>query len=122
MMHQERLDKYAQEHLFGADFDPFLVRATSMSVMLLTGRASGNIYHMDSLAFPDGELTGVAEARKKIPVPGNLHVVMTNPPFGTDIKIEDDDISISTGTVSPSPGLVTGHWRSRSDARQPGEW
>ena len=92
MMHQERLDKYAQEHLFGADFDPFLVRATSMSVMLLTGRASGDIYHMDSLAFPDGELTGVAEARKKIPVPGNLHVVMTNPPFGTDIKIEDDDI------------------------------
>ena len=92
LTHQERLDKYAREHLFGADFDPFLVRATSMSVMLLTGRASGNVYHMDSLAFPGGDLSGVAEAQKRIPIPGSVHVVMTNPPFGTDIKIEDEDI------------------------------
>ena len=53
--HQDRLEKYANEHLFGADFDPFLVRAASISVMLLTG-AEGNVFHMDSLAFPDGHL------------------------------------------------------------------
>jgi type I restriction enzyme M protein len=92
LTHQERLDKYAREHLFGADFDPFLVRATSMSVMLFTGRASENIYYMDSLAFDGGDLPGVAEAKKRIPLPGSVDVVMTNPPFGTDIKIEDDDI------------------------------
>lgn len=96
--HQERLDKYAREYLFGADFDPFLVRATSMSVMLLTGRAGANVFHMDSLAFPGGDLSNVADARKRIPLPtrspvsGGVDIVMTNPPFGTDIKIEDSDI------------------------------
>lgn len=91
LAHQERLDKYAREHLFGADFDPFLVRATKMSVMLLTGRDSGNIYHMDSLAFPNGDLPGVATAAEQIPL-GSVDVVMTNPPFGTDIRIEDERI------------------------------
>jgi type I restriction enzyme M protein len=96
--HQERLEKYARERLFGADFDPFLVRATSMSVMLLTGRAAANIFHMDSLAFPGGDLSGVVDARDRIPLPtrspvsGGVDVVMTNPPFGTDIKIEDSEI------------------------------
>jgi type I restriction enzyme M protein len=94
MAHQERLNKYARENLFGADFDPFLVRASSMSLALVTGPASGNVFYMDSLAFPGGELPGVAEARKHIPFrdSGSVDVVMTNPPFGTDIKIEDSEI------------------------------
>ena len=85
--HQDRLQAYAKDHLFGADFDPFLVRASSMSVMMLTGEA-GNVYHMDSLAFPGGHLAGLAEATKRIPL-NSVDIVMTNPPFGTDIKIED---------------------------------
>jgi type I restriction enzyme M protein len=95
--HRERLDRYAREHLFGADFDPFLVRATRMSLMLLT-HGAGNVYHMDSLAFPRGHLPGAAEAEKRIPLwdpvvhDSGVDVLMTNPPFGTDIKIEDDDI------------------------------
>jgi type I restriction enzyme M protein len=89
--HQDRLNKYARQHLFGADFDPFLVRAASMSVMMLTGEA-GNVYYMDSLAFPGGHLSGVAEARQRIPLGEVVDVLMTNPPFGTDIKIEDPAI------------------------------
>lgn len=85
--HQEWLRQYAKKHLFGVDFDPFLVRASSMSVMLYTGD-EGNVYHMDSLAFPDGHLAGVAKARQDIPL-GSVDILMTNPPFGTDIKIED---------------------------------
>ncbi|NJP29903.1 N-6 DNA methylase [Microbispora sp. SCL1-1] len=88
--HQERLRDYADRHLFGADFDPFLVRAASMSVMMLSG-APGNTFHMDSLAFPEGHLSGVAPANEKISL-GTVDVVLTNPPFGTDIKIEDKDI------------------------------
>jgi type I restriction enzyme M protein len=85
--YQDRLDAYAKKHLFGADFDPFLVRAASMSVMMLTGD-KGNVYYMDSLAFPHGHLSGVDEASKRIPL-NSVDIVMTNPPFGTDIKIED---------------------------------
>ncbi|WP_239395155.1 class I SAM-dependent DNA methyltransferase [Frankia sp. CiP3] len=91
LAHQERLDKYAQNNLFGADFDPFLVRASKMSVMLLTGRDCENVFHMDSLAFKHSDLPGAAEAERQIPL-GSMDVVMTNPPFGTDIKIEDADI------------------------------
>jgi type I restriction enzyme M protein len=89
--HQDRLRQYANKHLFGADFDPFLVRASSMSVMMLTSDP-GNVYYMDSLAFPEGHLSGVAEANKTVPLGKTVDVLMTNPPFGTDIKIEDKDI------------------------------
>ncbi|GAA3509219.1 type I restriction enzyme M protein [Streptosporangium album] len=88
--HQDRLAAYAEKCLFGADFDPFLVRATSMSIMTLTGGA-GNIYNMDSLAFPDGYLPGLGEAKDRIPL-GSIDVLLANPPFGTDIKIEDKDV------------------------------
>lgn len=95
--HQERLQDYADKHLFGADFDPFLVRASSMSVMMLTAEP-GNVYYMDSLAFPKGHLPGVKEADERIPLydsrrpKSGVDVLMTNPPFGTDIKIEDPEV------------------------------
>jgi type I restriction enzyme M protein len=86
--HQDKLQEYAREKLFGADFDPFLVRTSAMSVMMLTGKP-GNIYYMDSLAFPHGHLAGREEAIARIPLGKTVDVLMTNPPFGTDIKIED---------------------------------
>ena len=57
---------------------------------MLTGD-EGNVYHMDSLAFPSGHLSGVAEGIKRIPL-NSVDILMTNPPFGTDIKIEDPTI------------------------------
>lgn len=86
--HQDKLQEYARDHLFGADFDPFLVRTSAMSVMMLAGKP-GNIYYMDSLAFPGGHLRGREEAETRIPLGKTVDVLMTNPPFGTDIKIED---------------------------------
>lgn len=88
--HRNRLARYASEHLFGADFDPFLVRATSMNIMTLAG-IEGNIYHMDSLAFPRGHLSGVTQAGHAIRL-GTVDIVMTNPPFGADIPITDPDL------------------------------
>ena len=62
---------------------------------------------MDSLAFPGGHLPGVAEAIKRIPL-GSVDVVMTNPPFGTDIKIEDPDVLDRVpATAWRSPGPAT---------------
>ncbi|CNE21843.1 N-6 DNA methylase [Mycobacterium tuberculosis] len=89
--HQKRLAEYASEKLFGADFDESLVRATQMSIMTFTGE-SGNVYYMDSLLFPRGDYPGVKQASERIPVPGSVDIVMTNPPFGTDIKVEDRDV------------------------------
>lgn len=89
--HQDRLQEYAKSHLFGADFDPFLVRAASMSVMMLTGEP-GNVFYMDSLAYPEGHLSGVAEAVSRIPLGKVVDILMTNPPFGTDIPIESPEV------------------------------
>lgn len=90
IIHQDRLRAYADKHLFGADFDPFLVRATSMSIMTWTG-GEGNIYYMNSLAFPNGNRPGVAAARERIPL-NSIDVLMANPPFGTDIKVEETEV------------------------------
>ncbi|WP_202966138.1 methylation-associated defense system DNA methyltransferase MAD2 [Streptomonospora alba] len=95
LAHQQRLGEYTEQCVFGADFDQFLVRATKMGLMASTGRA-GNIFHMDSLAFPGGHYPDAGEALQHIPLPSRkdleVDVVMTNPPFGTDIKIEDQEI------------------------------
>jgi type I restriction enzyme M protein len=87
----DRLKAYADEHLYGADFDPFLVRATTMAIMTLA-QTTGNVFHMDSLAFPRGHLAGVELATKKIPLGEEVHVLLTNPPFGADIPVSDESV------------------------------
>jgi type I restriction enzyme M protein len=89
--YRDRLQAYAEKHLMGADFDPFLVRATTMAIMTLA-ETTGNIFHMDSLAFPHGHLPGVAEARSKIKLGEKVDVLLTNPPFGADIPVSDDAV------------------------------
>jgi type I restriction enzyme M protein len=83
----EQLADYAQKNLFGADFDPFLVRASTMNVMM-AANTDGQIFHMDSLAFPHSHLGGNKPAMDKIPFE-SIDVVMTNPPFGSEIPITD---------------------------------
>ena len=84
----QRLAAYTTKNIFGADFDQNLVRTTIMGLMALTAGASGNIYFMDSLMFPHGDKPDNDEANKKIRL-GTVDVLMANPPFGTDIKVED---------------------------------
>ncbi|WP_200882729.1 N-6 DNA methylase [Amycolatopsis sp. MJM2582] len=91
---RDKLRAYADEHLIGADFDPFLVRATTMNIMTLAD-TTGNVFHMDSLAFPRGHLPGVEPARAMIPIDEGhqtVDVLLTNPPFGADIPISDESV------------------------------
>ncbi|WP_229819272.1 methylation-associated defense system DNA methyltransferase MAD2 [Streptomyces lateritius] len=87
----DRLKAYAEKHLVGSDFDPFLVRATTMAIMTLA-QTTGNVFHMDSLAFPRGHLAGVELAKKKIPLGKTVDVLLTNPPFGADIPVSDESV------------------------------
>lgn len=82
--------EFVDSNLFGCDFDPALVRATTMNLMMAAG-SRGNVYHIDSLSFPTGHLDGLEAAKKNIPL-GSIDVVMTNPPFGSDIPITDPAI------------------------------
>ncbi|MEW2389113.1 N-6 DNA methylase [Streptomyces venezuelae] len=87
----DRLKEYAEKHLMGADFDPFLVRATTMAIMTLA-QTTGNVFHMDSLAFPRGHLPGVEQAQEKIKLGEKVDVLLTNPPFGADIPVSDESV------------------------------
>lgn len=82
-----KLSKYVENKLFGADFDQFLVRASHMNIMMAAG-TDGNVFHMDSLAFPNSHLEGNEMAKKSVRL-GNVDIVLTNPPFGSDIPITD---------------------------------
>ena len=87
---RDRLANYSAKNLFGADFDPFLVRAAQMNVMM-AGNSLGHLYHMNSLEFPAGHLPGVQPGRENIPL-GSVDVIMTNPPFGSDIPVTEKTI------------------------------
>ena len=87
---RDRLAAFASKNLCGADFDPFLVRAAQMNVMM-AGNSLGHLFHMNSLEFPAGELPGVKTAREVVPL-GSVDVLMTNPPFGSDIPVTEPAI------------------------------
>ena len=89
--HQDRLQKYAEDHLFGADFDSSLVRTSSMSVMMLTGEARQHLLH-GLPGLPRRASAGSGARPSPASRSVRVDVLMTNPPFGTDIKIEDPDI------------------------------
>lgn len=86
----ERLKEYAAANVFGADFDPFLIRAAQMN-MVLAGDGRGHIYNINSLEFPLGHLADLTNAKKEIPL-GSADIIATNPPFGSDIPITDKHI------------------------------
>lgn len=94
---QQRIKRFAENNLFGCDFDPFLCRASQMNVVMASN-AMANIFHMNSLEYPLGHLKGVDAAKKKIPVgdsngkDGSVDVILTNPPFGSDIPVTDQQI------------------------------
>jgi type I restriction enzyme M protein len=85
-----RVRKVATNQLFGCDFDPFLIRASQMN-MVMAGDGKGHLYHLNSLEFPNGHLNGVKSGERHIPL-GSMDVVMTNPPFGSEIPITDENI------------------------------
>ena len=87
---RDRLGDFVVHNLFGADFDQFLVRATRMNVVMASN-AEANLFHMNSLEFPAGHSKGVEPAKKAADF-GTMDVVMTNPPFGSDIPITDTNI------------------------------
>ncbi len=88
---ETQLRDIASSRLFGIDFNPILVRAAQMN-LVMHGDGSTNVFHADSL-LPPGEWP----SDDKNNVHGNIRmnhfdVIATNPPFGDDIRIDDPHI------------------------------
>ena len=82
--------KFLDCEIAGADFDPFMIKATQVR-MALMGFTAENLYQLDSLAFPDGSTIDLSKAKHDLPL-GTFDVLMTNPPFGSQISISDKSI------------------------------
>lgn len=86
----EKLRQFAEKQVFGADFDPFLIKACQMN-MVMAGDGRGHLYHVNSLEFPLGHLKDLEPAKQDIPLE-SIDVLLTNPPFGLNIPITDGNI------------------------------
>jgi type I restriction enzyme M protein len=85
------LKQTANSNLLGIDFNPILVRAAQMN-LVMHGDGSTNVFHANSL-LPPGEWPStppndVANYVK----PHSFDVIVTNPPFGSNIAIDDSHI------------------------------
>jgi len=106
-----RVKKYAENMLFGFDFDPDLKKAARMN-MVMAGDGHANIFNLNSLEYPQGDKPDVAKVGPKIKSSvqkagdkascatdkaldnalGKFDLIFTNPPFGAKVKV---DLAIS---------------------------
>ena len=82
------LRETANNYLSGIDFNPVLVRAAQMN-LVMHGDGSTNVYHANSLVppgeWPSDPSNDVLNRIK----PGTFDIILTNPPFGSKIPIDD---------------------------------
>lgn len=102
----EKIKTYAERSIFGFDFDPDLKKAARMN-MVMAGDGHANIFHVNSLAYPNWEhpeeiekINGsisrsLAEMKDLDNAYGSdarekFDMVFTNPPFGAKVKVEQE--------------------------------
>ena len=106
-----RVKKYAENMLFGFDFDPDLKKAARMN-MVMAGDGHANIFNINSLEYPQGDKPDVVKVGQKVKASvqkagdkasceadksldnalGKFDLIFTNPPFGAKVKV---DLAIS---------------------------
>lgn len=82
-----RKKRFLERNLIGIDFNPSLVKASKMN-MVMNNDGSGGLFQANSLA-PQATWTSDLRARKLF---DSVDVIVTNPPFGSKIPIDDPSI------------------------------
>ena len=101
-MVRDKIKEIAASNFYGFDINPDLVKATKMN-MVMNNDGSGNIYRNDSLLLPHewslnikqqlAKALGIkADSIKNADSIGFFDVIVTNPPFGSKIPIQDSHI------------------------------
>lgn len=100
--------EYAENMIFGFDFDPDLKKAARMN-MVMAGDGHSNIYNINSLDYPFGskpDVPHIAEAVNRSiqqsadkdfhfetaenNAQGKFDMVFTNPPFGAKVEVDQE--------------------------------
>lgn len=84
---RERIAKFADQFVVGIDFNPELVKATKMN-MVMNNDGSGGLFQANSL---EATATWDADLRKRNLL-GRVDLIFTNPPFGSKIPVTDPSI------------------------------
>jgi type I restriction enzyme M protein len=134
---RQRVTRYATKNIVGLDFNPNLVKASKMN-MVMNNDGSGGLFQGNSLASPatwDDGLRGRS-------LMGTVDLLFTNPPFGSKIPVDRDltatrafwpSRSAGTGCVPASNSSLTsgartwpicrtaraGCWCAATSAREP---
>lgn len=111
----ERVKEYAENSIFGFDFDPDLKKAARMN-MVMAGDGHANVFHVNSLEYPKWDhpeekakiesainrslaVMGDIEDRYYKDARGTFDMIFTNPPFGAKVKVDKETIYHPDGTL-----------------------
>lgn len=100
--------EYLSEYVFGLDLNPSLVRASKMN-MVMNNDGEGNLYQVDSLSNPH---TWNSQVAIRTP-PSSIDLIFTNPPFGANIVIDDEDILSQYDLAARWDKQPNGAWKIR---------
>ena len=102
----DRVRHYAENMIFGFDFDPDLKKAAKMN-MVMAGDGHSNIYNINSLEYPNGSLPDISKVTASVAksveqkgdigdcdnayaldnAMGKFDCIFTNPPFGSKVEV-----------------------------------
>jgi type I restriction enzyme M protein len=105
-----RRSEYLSECVFGIDLNPSLVRAAKMN-MVMNNDGSGGLWQANTLENPH---TWNADLRRKVPL-GSIDVIVSNPPFGANIPIDDEDTLAQYDLAAMWDLDEDGNWAIRRD-------
>ena len=84
---RDRIKKYAAACIVGLDFNPNLVKATKMN-MVMNNDGAGGLYQANSLLNPGRW----ADDLRKRNLLGSVDIIFSNPPFGSKLPIDDHTV------------------------------
>lgn len=102
--------EYLAQNVCGLDLNPDLVRAAKMN-MVMNNDGAGGLFQANSLANPHTWDSPVAKA---IPL-GSIDVLCTNPPFGANIVIDDEEVLRQYELAAIWDQSPDGSWTKRID-------
>lgn len=109
-LYRKRTD-FLSQRIFGMDLNPGLVRAAKMN-MVMNNDGSGGLWQANSLENPQ---TWQQSLRETVTL-GSIDVIVSNPPFGANILIDDEDTLGQYELAAMWRQNDQGAWETRLDA------
>lgn len=108
----KRRAEYFSNCVFGIDLNPVLVRAAKMN-MVMNNDGEGGLFQGNTLENPH---RWSADLRRAVEL-GGIDVIVSNPPFGAKIPIDDEAILSQYDLAAVWDEKEGGRWEIRRDAQ-----